>query len=427
MPHSAENESHPAPEGRVRVVYLVDSLKRGGVQSGVLLQAQHLDRDKYDLEVWSLRKGGWELVPELDEIGVRVVAMPVQDYGDREGILAVAERLIERRVALLSTQSFYPNIIGRIAAHVARTPAVIVNYHSNYNHRWTKKFVAWEQVLADDADRFICVSRAVHEALDRHIGLPEERVRVVYNGLDIEAMRIHHTRHEMRSILGLRADVPAIAMIGRLTAVKDVPTLIEAAPAIFAQHPEALILIVGDGEDREALKESVAQQGLTGQINFLGSRGDIAEILHAVDCVVLTSTVEGFPRVIPEAFVARAPVVATPAGGVTEIVDHGRNGLIVPMKNPRALADAVIYTLDDHEATQRRVEAAHDDVQAFGLSRWIEAIEAVTDETIEQRRDEIDALTDPDFAPPSRTALLIRYLKLKFRFHLHRMQVKMPE
>jgi glycosyltransferase involved in cell wall biosynthesis len=375
-----------------KIVYLLEGLKYGGVQQGVLMQASRLDREKYDVEVWSLRSGksNSELAPEFERRGIKVGLTPVGHYNDQAGIFGLARRLQEEQIDLLATQSFYPNMIGRIAARIAQTPVVIAHYHSTYDHHWNRTMVLYERILMRDTQAFICVSKAVKEYLQNLIGLPEDRTRIVHNCVDVKRFDLGRDRKELRKKLDLPQDVPIIAMVGRLTQVKDIPTFIKAIPFVRMEYPKALFLLVGDGEDREELHNLVGLSALSKAIRFLGARQDVPEILNAVDCVALPSLVEGFPRVLLECFASRTPIVATPAGGVTELLRHGQNGLQIPFSDPESLAQAVLRTLRAPEETAGRCAKAFRDVQAFDQANWIRKTEKIFDRLIAEQADQID-------------------------------------
>jgi len=409
----------------IHLVYLLQNLNRGGVQVGALLQIPRLNKTKYRVEAWTLRcgRGHKELAAEFEQQGITVRETPVESLGDKRGILDLSRRLIRERVCLLNTKSFYANIVGRVAARIAQTPAVVANYHHPYDHHWKLKYIACERMVRDCTQTFICVSRWVKGYLQPLLGLPEERIEVLYNGFDVERYNLDRPKEELRAALQLPARVPIIVLVARLVAAKDIPTFLRAVPHIARAIPNVCCLVVGDGDQRKALTALAAELRLGNAVQFLGSRGDVPEILNAVDCLVLPSLTEGFGRVIVEAFASRTPVVATPAGGVTEIVEDGKNGLLVPFSDPERLAQAVVRTLSSPEETRRRCDQAFRDVRQFDLKTWVEKTEAIFDRAIRNRRGEIEAYLD---APvPSSFSLSAGYYRLQFGFHLEVLRRRM--
>ncbi|NQU43257.1 glycosyltransferase family 4 protein [bacterium] len=417
----ASNRLKPMIDTPIKTVFLLDSLKRGGVQSGVLIQIPRLNPSRYDVRVWVLRKGesDEEFLREFQEAGISVEFIPAQHYRDRNGILSLAQRLADERVILLNTHSFYPNIVGRLAGAIAGVPATIVNYHHTYSHQWEPKLVAFERMLRRETDAFVCVSQTVREALQPLLRLPQDRIRVLLNGLDLDPYETSADRSALRGELGLPLDRPLIASVGRLTAIKDLDTLIRALQHLLQTQPRVLILIIGDGQERPRLEQMARDLGVGESVRFLGARGDVPQLLQASDCMVLTSLMEGFGRVIVEAFAACAPVITTPAGGVTELVQHERNGLLIPFQSPEEVAWAVERTLTQTAETRRRVEQARRDVRQYDLETWVRKTESIFEETLDR------AHSRPLGRPPSPLLQRLRYGKLRFDFQMNRLLYRM--
>lgn len=407
-----------------KVVYLLEGLKRGGVQAGALLQIPRLDSSRFAVETWVLRfgKSNQELAPEFDKAGIRVVHLPVHGFADRAGILALARRLAQEKVALLNTKSFFANIVGRTASMLVQTPAVVANYHHGYEHRWRPQYVARERVLSRHTDAFICVSQAVADYLHPLLQLPREKIRILYNGFDIERYNIAQSKIDLRRPLGFPLERPLITCVARLTSVKDIATYIAAAALVAKEIPEACFLVVGDGEEKENLISLAGQKGIGNRVQFLGSRNDVPEILNASDCFVLPSLKEGFGRVIIEAFASHVPVVATATGGVVEIVDHEKNGLLVPVSDPHAMAQAVVRTLRERAQTAERVAQAARDVRQYNLMTWVRKTEDIFQEAIDRHKSEIADY--PSVPSPGGFSLALKYYRQQFAFRKMQFWVK---
>ena len=386
---------------RIRLVYLLENLQRGGVQLGALLQAPLIDRSRYEVSAWVLRSSGNKteeahLAARFTEAGVALQRMDVRDFGDRRGIRALALALARERVGVLNTKSFFANLVGRTAARIAGTPGVVANYHGAYEHRWKPKHIAREKQLIASTDAFLCITWEVADYLTRRLGLPTERVKIIPNGFDFERFSRAPSREECRRALNLPLDVPVISFVGRLTTLKDVPTFLASAAPILREKPNAVFLITGDGEQRKNLENLTQELGLN-SVRFLGARDDIPEILRASDCLVLTSVSEGFGRVIVEAFASGTAVVATPTTGALEMTRHEETGLIVPFRDPEAVAQAVLRTLRNPEETRRRTTSAFEEAKRYGLTRWVENTQRLFDEIAEKK----SAVMNPPTLSPS--------------------------
>jgi len=175
------------------------------------------------------------------------------------------------------------------------------------------------------------VSHAVLKTLVRIEGFPAARIEVVYNGIDVarHAARTDHAQREARTRLGIPIGVPVVGTIGRLDRVKNYGLLLVTFRQLLVDLPDARLVIVGDGPDRPRLEVLAAEAGVAGAVRWLGRRDDIEQILPAFDVFALTSLSEGTPMTIIEAMAASIPIVSTAVGGISEMVNDGREALLV--------------------------------------------------------------------------------------------------
>lgn len=195
---------------------------------------------------------------------------------------------------------------------------------------------------------------AVSADLARHLtreGFPPSRVQVVPNGIDPGARPDPETGQRARLALGLDDQAFVIGTVGRLNAVKDLPTLFDAFERLLQGRPDATLVVVGDGPERAALERRAAAAG--DRIRFTGHRGDVRALMAAFDVYVSSSVFEGVSLTILEAMAAGRPVVATRVGGTPEVVADGQTGLLVPPRDPLRLAEALL----DLSASPQRARA----------------------------------------------------------------------
>jgi glycosyltransferase involved in cell wall biosynthesis len=249
-----------------------------------------------------------------------------------------------------------------------------------------------EEALAARAARVICVSQAVRSHLLTEMRLDPLRVVVVPNGVDPAAFA-GGPDHAWRREVGLPDDAPVACLLGRLTAWKGHHVAIAAWRVVRQKTPGALLAIVGDGEPAYAAqcRALAGRLGLGDAVRFIGHRDDVSRVLHACDLLVHAScydhpsqgTVEAFGLVVIEAMAAGLPVVATAAGGVTEVVERDVTGKLVRPGDPDALAEAIAFYLNDHDAAleagltgRRRVR------EWFTLERSVEQLYDVYEQVL---------------------------------------------
>jgi len=214
------------------------------------------------------------------------------------------------------------------------------------------------------ASDFVAVSAEVKQAMIRTLGLSEEDIAVICNGVDVDRYRQPVDRDHVRHHLGLDTKARLLITVGTLKTQKGHRYLIEAAARVMRQYPDAHFLFVGDGELRPELQAQTNACGLSDKIHFLGNRRDVSELLAASDFFVLPSLWEGLSMALLEAMAAAKPIVATAVSGTGQVMIHNETGILVPPGDAAALAQAIDELVSNPararamgEAAQRRVEA----------------------------------------------------------------------
>jgi len=307
-------------------------------------------------------------------------------------------RLLQReRPAVVHLNAFQTQVHGLLAARLARAPVVCAMHETIPPTRVNRLLVRGVGRLAD---RVVAISRTMAEQL-RACGVPDGKVEVIYPALrrrdtsppegardgdralqgDHSADRwrqpVPPTAGELRAELGVPAGVPVIGYVGAISPLKDVLTLVAAAPQVLARYPETRFLLVGGRPTAgdpywDEVVARIANEGLQERVLLTGPRGDVPAILGLLDAFVLPSTSEGLPLSVLEAMMAGVPVVVTPVGGVPEMVVDGASGRLFPVGDAQRLAEHLVALLADPEqaralgeAGRRRAEALFDPRQSI--------------------------------------------------------------
>lgn len=295
-------------------------------------------------EVARALAGVWppELVSDRDTTPLYVVAPPPVNppdllrHGDLVGRWAQA-----KGATLLHGHGLLWTPLFAAAAHRARIPLVVTlhNLVPPPSELSLVQKVALRAALGR-ATRIIAVSDAVAQSARLALagGSTADRVRVVRNGIDTAPFENGPTREEARRALALPPDAPVAVCLARLSPEKGVADLVDAATC--AKTPNLIVLIAGDGPERDALARRIEATGLIGRVLLLGRRDDVPRLLRAADVAVVPSREEGLGLAAVEAMAAGVPVIATEAGGLPEVVTDGC-GVLVPPGDPDALAEAL--------------------------------------------------------------------------------------
>jgi len=271
------------------------------------------------------------------------------------------------------TWLFTANSYGRLAALLARVPVIIASERS---------LDPWKGIFHSLIDGYLgfCTRQVVANAeavkttvLKRHPSL-RGKVRVIYNGTP--ALRAMSDRAEVRGGLGIPADASVVASAGRLSPEKGFDDLLYAFQMVSARIEGAWLLVVGQGEEEQGLREVSQRLGVAGRVKFLGELPSIAEVLAACDLFVLASRYEGLPNSILEALQLELPVVATAVGGVPEVIEDGVTGVLVSPGDRRALADKIQWLLEHPTKARELGRLGKSRVEArFGLERMVSEYE----------------------------------------------------
>ena len=288
------------------------------------------------------------------------------------------------RYDIAHTHTSKAGLLGRVAAVMAGVPVVVHTPHGHVFHGYfgraqTAVYRCLERAAARHTDRIITLTeRGAREHVEAGIGPPELFVPI-HSGVDIDAYAAAgRGRDEVRAGLGISADAPVVISVGRLAPIKGHAVLVRAFADVVSAHPDAVLLIAGDGPERPALESLAAEMGLGGSVRLPGLREDVVDLLHASSVFCLPSLNEGMGRVVVEAMAAGVPVVATSVGGVPELVEDGRTGVLARPGDEASLSSGILRVLADREAAMARASRAQAEVAPrYSLSAMLDAIDSL--------------------------------------------------
>ncbi len=338
---------------------------RGGQQQVLFLHRGLLRRG---IESHLVCSSGGELLARAQAEGLPVTGLALRGEWDLASAWRIASALRISGATHLHLHSSHAQTLGLLGSAWSGIRNVVVTRRVDFipgRHLFNR----WK--YGPRVARFVAISRAIQDILIG-IGVPSERIRLVPSGVELNRGTPGEGRG-FREELGLAEDQPLIGNIGHLADHKGQRYLVEAVPLVLRDFPRAKFVIVGHGELEVELKARADALGLGGHLFFAGFRRDMAAILDALDVFVLPSHLEGLGTVVLEALAARKPVVATRTGGVPDIIEDGREGLLVPSRDPKALASALSRLLSDSELARTLAEEGHRKVeQNFSVDRMVE-------------------------------------------------------
>ena len=353
----------------LNVLQLIPTLDRSGAEKQMVLLAKGLPRDRFRVEVAALtRLGPLEEDLRAADIPVTLIGKPLKI--DPFALERLTNFLKTKRFDVVQTWVFAANCYGRVAAHRAKVP-VVVTAEMAVDLWKTRGHLAIDRTLARWCDRVVGNSNAVVDFY-LGVGIPEAKLAMIRSGIGGEEPP-DVDKAAVRASFGWAADAPLVLFAGRLMPQKGVDDLISALDLLQHVRPGLKTLIVGAGPLESELQETAHAFRLDDKVRFLGHRDDVPQLLAAADLLVLPSLYEGLPNIVLEAMRFSKPVVATAAPGTTEVVVDGETGLLVPVRNPPALAKAIRDVTDDRTLAARFGAAGRVRVESdFGVDSMVE-------------------------------------------------------
>jgi len=356
----------------LRLVLLLQDLLFGGTQRQTLELARRLDRTRFQVEVWLLMAGD-DLVPLARRWEIPLVWLSRHSWVGPVSLANLWRRLRSTPVEALMLLTVVPNIWGRLLGRLARIPVIVGNCRGGTAPRLQRERWLWPL-----ADRVICNSAAMQSHLSREFGVPPHRLAMIHNGVDLEYFRPPASGH--------RPNPGSVLSVARFVPDKDHETLIRAFRLVAQDHPETELWLVGDGPEKEAIRQLAAEMLPPGAVRFFPGQEDLRPFFEQAGLFVLSSVREALPNVVLEAMAAGLPVVATRVGGLPELVTPGTTGWLVPPRDPAALAAAISRLLDAPQALDDFGRAGRQRaVQSYSFAAMVRGHEEVLERLFREK------------------------------------------
>jgi glycosyltransferase involved in cell wall biosynthesis len=379
-------------KGSLEVLMVIGSLDVGGAERHVAQIAPELVRRGWDVAVYCLTEPG-VLGTRLREEGLDVQASPWRRADLIAGSIVMRSLHLATSAAWLCLYMLRrrPQIVhfflpaaylaGGICAWVTNRPIRIMSRRSLNNYQQRRPVLAkLERYFHKQMAAIVGNAEAVLTQLRAEEHIPWDRLGLIYNGVEPAAMEPGRSREDTRRLLGIPQEALVILIVANLIPYKGHRDLVEGLAGISHRLPSPWRLVCvgrdnGVGDELEALAERL---GIAGNVLWLGLRDDVPELVHAADIGVSSSHEEGFSNAVLEGMVAGLAMVATDVGGNAEAVAHGSNGLIVPPRDPEALAAAILTLGLDAELRARYgAEGRRRVVEEFSLSHCVDQYESL--------------------------------------------------
>ena len=332
------------------------------------------DREQFNVPLVSLRRK--DLSEEtLEAQGVDVTYLHRTKFDPRT-LPALLEVIDRKQVDVLHLHGYGATTFGRMAAAMRRIPAILHEHANLTDTPWFQKIA--DRVLEPFTDIALAVSRSTADFVVNARLVSPSKVKVVYLGVPLDEFGRDRNTAEIaraREELGIRPDEFAIGTVTRLHESKGNNVLIEAASRVVRDRPQARFFLVGEGPLLGELESLAAQSGLGDRFVFTGFRRDVPGTVSAFDLSVFPSLWEGTPLTAFEALSMGKPIVATDADGLLDVLTPGHDAIIVPRRDPAALADKIVWAIDHPEERARLGAAARLSGRQYDIRVFVRKME----------------------------------------------------
>ncbi len=357
------------------IILLINRFAFGGAEQLVVDTVNELHARGIDVRVVTVRKeGAHSMIGDLHIPPERIISVPFRSLFDISAYAALIRLVRRTQPSTIMMHLWFANSVGRIAILcmrvLGRFPTIITFEENVYDAVKSKRQYFLDRLLQGVSDTIVAVSPSVKDSLQKH-GINQKRVVVLLNAIDTKQLSpVPGEREVMRESLGIPSDEFVYLFIGRLIHQKGADIMLRA----FAEIQGARLLIIGDGVDRAGLEALAADLGITAHVSFLGARRDLRHLFAASDCFVMPSRWEGFSIVLLQALAGGLPVVATDYGSVRDVIREGQSGIIVPVDDVTALADAFSRVRAEPELRERICLGAKEDIQRFSIEPHVDTL-----------------------------------------------------
>lgn len=380
---------------KINVLHVITRSIEGGAPENTFLTIQGVDSKKFTSHLAC--GGNGPLIKRTLEAGFNCYIIPglakeINPILDFIAFINLWRLMKKVDFDIVHTHASKAGILARIAARLAGIPIIIHTIHgfgfNDYQHALTKSLFVWiERLCAKFTDKIIAVSSLnIEKAKKFGIGRNGQFV-AIHSGIVIEKYsKADIDIQKKRQELGISHKSKIIGMVGHVDKGKGHEFLLDAVPQVITEVPDTKFVIIGDGKLSSKIKQKISKNNLNTSVFMLGTRDDVTELYPIMDIFVLPTLWEGLPRVIPEAMAMGLPIVTTPVDGIPEAITDRINGLFVPPRDPKSLAEALIYLLKNPERARELGREAKKRVDPdFSADKMVDDIQKIYKNLVQEK------------------------------------------
>ena len=346
---------------QIKILYVITSLGLGGAEKLLLSYLEGLDPNKYKFYVCTLRDKPNDLASEISK-HAELYNLNVKNRFNPLIVIPLRKLIKRLQPDIIHTHLMQARIYSVIAQLGMKRHLLITHKHNNVNLNKHNLFILFEMISLRFYDKIIAISHSVKQSLMKLEFAPQEKIYVLQNCVDYA---LYNDNSRNNSVFGGNPII--LGTVCRLEPQKGIRYLLLAMKTILTKFPDVKLEIVGTGSLLNELQNLANELKISNSIKFLGKFADVIPFYKRMDIFVLPSLYEGFGIVILEAMAMGIPIVATNVDGIKEVVINGESGILIPPKNPEAIANAVNYLIDNPRVSEKLITEGKKRAKLFDI------------------------------------------------------------
>lgn len=347
----------------MKILFLRPRAEMGGAARVMLVLASALQERGHTIILGS---SGGEWFDQFEQ-PLRVQLYPSTPWNIALATWQITKIVRNEHIDVMHSHHRFSTLVGKIVSWITGIPLVSSLHEFKTNWRWIAPL--WNA-------RWICPpTEGLRQHLISHYKIAADRVSVIRVGVWSSApdrLLIDQFRHSTGALAS-----SLIGYVGRLAPEKGVDTLLRAMPEVLLHLPDARLVVIGDGSERQYLESLTQSLSLNASVTFIGARYDASQLMYALDVLVMPSLTEGYGLTAVEAMAAARPVIASNVGALPEVVEDGRTGYLVPPCDPNALARRIVDVLNNPVRAKAMGEAGKQKIEEWTPAKAAEAVEVL--------------------------------------------------
>jgi L-malate glycosyltransferase len=357
----------------MKIIYIIDKLVKAGTQNHLYQLAKSFHRSGYDIQIVSLEKNNDYVEKQFESANIKLIKFDSRAFYSPDSLKKIrilANFLRDEKPDIVETYLLKANLMGTLGAKMAGVPVILstrrnMGYDNKLHHVILLNLLDWFTTAT------VVNSQAIADITRKQEKIPLKKIYRIYNGVDTD--KFSESENDLsEQDFNLPADVPVIGIVANIREVKGYEYLFHAMARVL-KNQRAHLLVVGNiynGNDYFLkIKELASNLNISQNITFKDNCKNIPKILNSIDIAVLSSVSEGFSNTLLEYMAAKKAIVATRVGGNSEAIIHEKSGLLVPAKNEKALAAAIIRLLENKRMAEKLADHARKRViEKFSLA-----------------------------------------------------------